>query len=382
VGIRVISADGRTMKERVATPDVHPNLLGWDAGGQRVLFQDYRGTATRLRALDVATGAVLDLSAGEEVLELVQLSSGGKFLAFTWQGPHRPPEVFLSPVGRFTPKQVSRLHAKSPMLPLGKVEVIRWQSKDRLEIEGLLTYPVGYRPGRRVPLLVEIHGGPAGVFSRRYLAGPNLYPRAVMAARGYAILQPNPRGSIGYGLKFREANFKDWGGGDYHDVMAGVEHVIKLGVADPERLGVMGWSFGGYLTAWAITQTRRFKAASVGAGVTDLISQAGTTDMPTQRLVYFGAYPWDDPQFYQARSPVLHAKGVTTPTLIQHGELDRRVPIGQGHELYHALRQQGVPVRMLVLPRQGHGPGEPRMLLKVMRTNLEWFEKYLGQGAR
>jgi dipeptidyl aminopeptidase/acylaminoacyl peptidase len=377
VGIRIVSADGKTAKERAATPDGRPTLLGWDAGGRHVLFHEFHRTATRLRTLDVRTGAVADLNTGQEVIDRPQLSRGGKLLAFLLQGPQRPPEAFVSPADRFAPVQVSRVHAGLKEWPLGKVEVVRWRSQDGLEIEGLLTYPVGYRPGRRVPLLLAIHGGPAGVFSQRYQASPALYPLAAFAARGYAVLQPNPRGSTGYGLKFRRANFKDWGGGDYRDLMAGVEHVIRLGVADPERLGVMGWSFGGYLAAWAVTQTRRFKAASVGAGVSDLISQAGTTDMPGQRLVYFGAWPWDDPDFYAARSPVLRAKGVTTPTLIQHGEHDPRVPLGQGRELYNALRQQGVPVRMLVLPRQGHAPTEPRLLLRVMQTNLDWFEKYL-----
>jgi dipeptidyl aminopeptidase/acylaminoacyl peptidase len=380
-GIRIVSADGKTTRPRVTTPDRRPNLLGWDRAGERLFFSEFRGTATRIYALNVRTGVVAALNRSNEVMDSVHLNRGGTHLAFALQGSHKAPEVFVTPVDRFAPVQVSRINAHLPALPLGKVEVTRWKGKDGLEIEGLLTYPVGHRPGQRCPLLLVIHGGPAGVFSQRYLASPSVYPLAAFAARGFAVLQPNPRGSTGYGLKFRTANFKDWGGADHQDLMAGVDHVIGRGVADPKRLGVMGWSFGGYMTAWAITQTRRFKAASVGAGVTNLVSQAGTTDVPSQRLAYFGAFPWDDPQFYQARSPVLHAKGVTTPTLIQHGEQDRRVPIGQGHELYNALKQQGAPVRMLVLPRQGHGPTEPRMLLRVMRTNLEWFEKHLRPGA-
>ncbi|MBI3463720.1 MAG: S9 family peptidase, partial [Planctomycetes bacterium] len=151
--------------------------------------------------------------------------------------------------------------------------------------------------------------------------------------------------------------------------------------ADPERLGVMGWSYGGYMTSWTITQTRRFKAASVGAAVTNLVSFTGTADIPGFLPDYLGTQPWESLDLYRGRSAVFNAKGVTTPTLIQHGDADVRVPVSQGYEFYNALKQQGVPVQMLVLPRQPHGPNEPKMLVKVMQTNLEWFDKYLGEKA-
>jgi dipeptidyl aminopeptidase/acylaminoacyl peptidase len=216
-----------------------------------------------------------------------------------------------------------------------------------------------------------------GVYSESFIANPQIYPVAAFAAHGVAVLRANPRGSSGYGKAFRQANQKDWGGGDYRDLMAGVDHLIERGVADPDRLGVLGWSYGGYMTSWIITQTPRFKAASVGAGVTNLLSFTGTTDIPGFIPDYFGAQPWEDLDTYRAHSAMFHVRGVTTPTLIQHPEADVRVPISQGCELYNALRQQGVPVRMLVLPRQPHGPTEPKMLLKVMQTNLEWFDRYL-----
>ena len=159
--------------------------------------------------------------------------------------------------------------------------------------------------------------------------------------------------------------------------MAGVDRVIEMGVADPDRMGVMGWSYGGYMTSWTITQTKRFKAASVGAAVTNLVSFTGTADIPGFLPDYFGGQPWEDLKLYAARSPVLQAKGVSTPTLVQHGEADVRVPVSQGYEFYNAVKQQGVPAEMLVLPRQPHGPTEPRMIQKIMQTNLDWFEKYL-----
>ncbi len=222
-----------------------------------------------------------------------------------------------------------------------------------------------------------MHGGPTGVFTEACTATASIYPIAAFAAKGIAVLRPNPRGSSGYGRDFRFANLADWGGKDYQDLMLGVDKVIAMGVADPDRLGVMGWSYGGFMTSWIITQTKRFKAASVGAAVTNLVSFNGTTDIPGFVPDYFGGQSWDRPQAYLDHSPIFHVKGVSTPTLIQHCEGDLRVPISQGYEFYNALKQQGVPVRMLVLPRQTHGPTEPRALLKVMETNLDWFAQGL-----
>ena len=217
---------------------------------------------------------------------------------------------------------------------------LRWKGSDGLEIEGLLTYPVGYEKGRRVPMLVIVHGGPAGVYTRAFVGMPNPYPITAFAERGYAVLRVNPRGSSGYGRKFRYANYRDWGGGDYRDIMTGVDHAIGMGVADPDRLGIMGWSYGGYMTSWVITQTKRFKAASVGAGVTNLMSFTGTADIPGFVPDYFGGEYWDVFDRWRARSAMFNVKGVTTPTLIQHGEQDLRVPISQGYELYNALMRQ------------------------------------------
>ena len=176
--------------------------------------------------------------------------------------------------------QVSQVNAELPKAPLGKTDGNSLEEPDGLEVEGLLTYPVGYSQGQRVPLLVVIHGGPAGVFTQTFLAGGrSVYPLATFTSKGFAILRVDPRGSSGYGHKFRFANIKDWGGGDYKDIMSGVDRVIEMGVADPSRLGVMGWSYGGFMTSWVITQTHRFKAASVGAAVTNLMSFIGTADI-------------------------------------------------------------------------------------------------------
>jgi dipeptidyl aminopeptidase/acylaminoacyl peptidase len=185
------------------------------------------------------------------------------------------------------------------------------------------------------------------------------------------------RGSSGYGRAFRYANYGDWGGGDYQDIMSGVDAMIDRGIVDPDRLGVMGWSYGGYMTSWVITQTDRFRAASVGAGLPNLMSFAGTADVPGFIPDYFGGEYWDVLDKWQARSAMFNIKGVTTPTLIQHGERDDRVPISQAYELYNALGRQGVETKMVVYPRQPHGIREPKLQLDAMQRNVEWFNRWV-----
>jgi dipeptidyl aminopeptidase/acylaminoacyl peptidase len=376
--ISVMPAEGGTPRALAASFDVQPNLIGWSADGKRVYFSEGRGTGTGLYAVDLAANKIAEMNLKHEAIGGVDLNASHTMLGFTLQSPDAPPEAFVSSVERFAPAQVSRANADLPKVPLGKTEVISWKSTDGREIEGLLTYPVGYTPGKRVPLILNVHGGPAGVFTQNFIGTRGAYPLAAFASRGYAILRANPRGSSGYGVDFRRANIKDWGGADYQDLMTGVDRVIQMGVADPERLGVMGWSYGGYMTTWIVTQTHRFKAASAGAPVTNLMSFTGTADIPGFIPDYFGGQPWEALDAYRTHSAMFNVKGVTTPTMIQHGDADERVPISQGYEFYNALKAQGVPVRMLVLPRQPHGPTEPKMILKVMQTNLEWFDKWLG----
>lgn len=376
--IAIIPANGGTPRLLAETFDAQPGVIDWSANGKRIYFVETKGTLTRIAAIDVASGAVTEVNNGNEVVGSVALNGSRNTLGFTLQSSEKPPEAFVSGLSNFAPVQVSRLNADIPKFPVGKTEVVKWKSADGLDVEGLLTYPVDYKAGTKVPLLLVVHGGPAGVFTQSFVAANRgAYPVASFSSRGFAVLRVNPRGSSGYGQKFRYANIKDWGGGDYQDLMTGVDRVIAMGVADPERLGVMGWSYGGFMTSWVITQTHRFKAASVGAAVTNLMSFIGTADIPSFIPDYFGGQPWENLEIYRTHSAMFNAKGVKTPTLIQHGEADDRVPISQGYEFYNALKVQNVPVRMIVLPRMPHGPNEPKMVLKGKQTNLEWFEKYL-----
>ncbi|MET0621507.1 MAG: S9 family peptidase [Pyrinomonadaceae bacterium] len=376
--IQIFPAGGGAPRALSASYDGQPGIAGWSADGRRIYFSEAKGTGTQIYAADVAAGRVEELKTTPAVYGSISLNSSGTTFGFLRQTAEAPAEAFVASVTDFAPVQVSRANADLKMPPLGKTEVVRWKSTDGREIEGLLTYPVGHGAGKRVPLILNVHGGPAGVFQQTFIGGRGVYPLASFASRGYAVLRPNPRGSSGYGTEFRRANVKDWGGADYQDLMTGVDKVIEMGVADPERLGVMGWSYGGFMTSWIVTQTRRFKAASAGAPVTNLMSFTGTADIPSFVPDYFGGQFWEAAELYQKHSPMFQVRGVTTPTMIQHGDADIRVPISQGYEFYSALKAQGVPTRMLVLPRQPHGPTEPRMQLAAMQANLDWFDKYLG----
>ena len=374
--IAVVSRDGGTPRVLAPTHDERPDLLGWSADGRRVIFTETRGITNRVSAAPVDGGAIVDLTPADTMVDQPALDASRTRLGFASQAPDRAPEAWVSKLAPFAPVRVSRAQ-ELPAAALPRTEVATWTSPDGQPIEGLLTYPAGYAPGARVPLLVVIHGGPAGVFVRSFTGGVSPYPVAIFASRGYAVLRCNVRGSSGYGRAFRQANQKDWGGGDYQDILSGVDALVAKGLADPDRLGVMGWSYGGYMTSWIITQTQRFKAASVGAGVTNLMSFAGTADIPSFIPDYFGGEFWDDLEPWRKRSAMFHVKGAKTPTLIQHGEADLRVPVSQGYELYNALKRLGVPTRMVVYPRQPHGIQEPRLQLDAMNRNLEWFDRWV-----
>jgi len=361
----------------------YSELIGWSADSKSLFYTEMLGTRTGIGRMNLdGSAALLSLRSDKHggVFTGIHLNATRTHFGFSWETLDNPPEACISPVDRFEPVAISKVNAGLPKLSRGQTEVVRWKSKDGLEIEGLLTYPTPYEMGKRYPLLLNVHGGPMGVFTESYVGSPGLYPIATFSARGYAVLRANPRGSSGYGKKFRHANYGDWGGGDYQDLMAGVDHVIKMGVADGDRLGIMGWSYGGFMTSWTITQTQRFKAASVGAGVTNLMSFTGTADIPSFLPDYFGGEFWDKFDTYRAHSAMFHIKGVKTPTLIQHGERDERVPLSQGLELYNALKRQGCTTKMVIYPRTPHGIEEPRLLVDCMERNLDWFDRYVGKA--
>ena len=287
------------------------------------------------------------------------------------------PELYKFDIQEALYTKLTSINDDLPKPAMSKSEIINWKSFDGKEIEGILHYPLNFVEGKKYPLLLLTHGGPAGVFMRTFTAGAGIYPIQAFTAKGFAILCPNPRGSTAYGKEFRFANYRDLGGGDYEDVIAGVDKVIEMGVADPERMGAMGWSYGGYMTSVIITKTNRFKAAAAGAAPTNTISYIGVTDIRGFYPSYLGAEFWEDPKTYRDKSPVHNVGNCTTPTLFIHGENDIRVPTNQGRQLHQFLKRKGIDTRMVILPRTPHGPREPKLTLEVARLQIEWFEKYL-----
>ena len=372
--------DGKSWRLK-ATPDENGGLIGWTSDGKNVLWSEANKTLNSVYLLSVDGKSITEWTKGsKDLLGAVAINSTGSHIAFTLQNPSKFPEAYISSLSAFSPAKVTNINAAYATKALPKTEVVKWKGADGKEIEGLLTYPINYKAGQKVPFILNVHGGPAGVFSQACVAGnQGAYPIAAFAEAGYAVLRPNPRGSTGYGTEFRMANREDWGGKDYQDLMAGVDHVIKMGVADESKMGVMGWSYGGFMSSWIVGHTDRFKVASIGAPVVDLSHQNLTDDIEGFLPSYFKSNPWDDWSKYDAHSPLRFIQNVKTPVMLQHGEADLRVPFSNSVMFYNALRRRNVPVRLLALPRQPHGPQEPRMVLKTMQTNLEWFDKYIGE---
>ncbi|MFN0051563.1 MAG: prolyl oligopeptidase family serine peptidase, partial [Planctomycetales bacterium] len=378
--VQLLTPAGEVVRLLAETQDMKPSLVGWSQDGRSILVSETHRTLQRLSALPIDGSGPIDLSPADRMILQPALNVHRTHVAFVSEAADRPLEVFVSRSDGAEPRQVSHVQ-ELPALPIGKTEVITWNSTDGRPIEGLLTYPTDYSAGVRVPLLVIVHGGPTGVFTQTCIVGRGPYPIAVFASRGYAVLRCNVRGSSGYGKEFRFANYQDWGGGDYRDIMSGVDALIERRIADADRLGVMGWSYGGYMASWIITQTKRFKAASVGAGVTNLMSFTGTADIADFIPNYMGGEFWDEFERWRRHSAMFQIKGASTPTLIQHGDKDLRVPISQGYELHNALKRQGVPVKMVVYPRQPHSITEPKLQLDAAQRNVEWFDQWLGAAG-
>jgi dipeptidyl aminopeptidase/acylaminoacyl peptidase len=373
--IAVIPAGGGAPRILTESFDESPGLLDWSPDG--IYFQSLQKTSSQLFRLKPATGAIEQVS-GLAGFGSSQFSFTADFkqVSFIGAGANDYSEVYVSALAPFQPKKLTAMRDQLRDFRLATREVIQWKSTDGTQIEGVLIKPAGFDPSKKYPLLVVIHGGPTGVDSP-VVRADRYYPIEMFAAKGALILRPNYRGSAGYGEKFRSLNVRNLGVGDYWDVISGVDHLIAQGIVDRDRVGAMGWSQGGYISAFITCSSDRFKAVSVGAGISDWMTYYVNTDIHPFTRQYLKATPWDDAGIYQKTSPISYVKNAKTPTLIQHGELDKRVPIPNAYELRQALEDRGVPVKMVVYKGFGHGIDKPKQQRAVMEHNYEWFSRWI-----
>ena len=366
---------------RLVMPDFPYEVIeaAWAADGRRVFLLANMGVHSQILEVDLKRATYRQVTRGDHSLGNWVFDVEQRRHLFTL-GTARSPGDFWVMDDSGDPRQITHHYdylEEEFLLP--RQEKIEWKGEDGVRVEGLLLYPIDYQPGRRYPLVVQTHGGPRA--SDRFSLGghPGRY-NPVLAAYGYAVLRPNYRGSTGYGNAFLRDMVGHYFNQAHRDVMTGVDHIIKMGVADPERLVKMGWSAGGHMTNKIITFTDRFKAASSGAGAVNWISMYGQSDVRIYRTPWFGGTPWekDAPiQNYWENSPLKDIWKVKTPTLVLVGENDARVPASQSMELYRALKSNGVPTRLYIAPRQGHGWRELRHRLFKVNVELEWFARHV-----
>jgi dipeptidyl aminopeptidase/acylaminoacyl peptidase len=370
----VVSANGGTPKQLTGKFDLSVGTPVWSRDGRAIYFSTNVLEAIEVFSADVATGTVNQVSHEGASTTITEISANGKIIVGTMSLRRGPTEIYESDLSFSKWGLLSLQNRWLEDYVLADTEVVKWKSKDGAEIEGLLTKPAGYEAGKRVPLLLNPHGGPTGASINNFNGTVQ-----VLAANGFAVLQPNFRGSTGKGLAFAQANKNTWGKGDYEDCMSGVDTMIANGLADPDRLGAFGWSYGGYMTFWILTQTDRFKAVSPGAGLTNIYSMYSQTDIHRYlHWFYTDKAPWEAQDLYWDRSPMKYVNNVKTPTMIMHGQVDTRVPIAQAQEFYQALVERKVPVEFVVYPRENHGFTEPRHQMDRVRRYVRFFAKYLN----
>ncbi|HKW00454.1 MAG TPA: S9 family peptidase [Vicinamibacterales bacterium] len=375
--LATIPAAGGTIEPLSTAFDEDPSLIAWK--GSDLYFSASQKTSASLFRLNTATKAVTAVAPkGMQIGQAFSLSAAGDAIAFIGSGPKQFPDVYTTDGA--TLKKLTSLGDQTARWAQPSREVISWKSQDGATIEGVLHKPADFQAGRRYPLLAVIHGGPTGISLPVPFASTSIYPIDVWLGRGVLVLEPNYRGSAGYGEKFRALNVRNLGVGDAWDVLSGIDALVAQGLVDTNRVGAMGWSQGGYISAYLTTHdSARFKTISVGAGISDWMTYYVSTDITPFTRQYLKATPWDDPEIYAKTSPMTYIKGAKTPTLIQHGAADQRVPPPNAFELYRGLEDQHVPTELIIyrgFEGVGHGPSKPKSSRAVMTHNLEWFDKY------
>ncbi len=371
-----INTDGSENTELAM--DLDEEISGGEWTGSGIYALAFKKSLRKIIRVNPNSGQTEMIMAGPERIFDLSFSKNGERMAFTAVNDDDLTEVYVSPAP-FTGKQTRKISTMSDQIAnwaTSDSEMIQWESEDGTVIEGVLHKPKDYDPSRKYPLLVVIHGGPTGI-SVPSPVPSYVYPMVQWLNKGALILQPNYRGSAGYGEKFRSLNVRNLGVGDAWDVLSGVAHLENEGLVDSERIGVMGWSQGGYISAFLTTTSDKFKAVSVGAGISNWMTYYVNTDIHPFTRQYLEGTPWNDQDIYEKTSPMTYINNATTPTLIQHGEYDRRVPVPNAYELYQGLQDVGVETKLIIYKGFGHGITKPKERLAATWHNWQWFGKYV-----
>jgi dipeptidyl aminopeptidase/acylaminoacyl peptidase len=369
--IYAVNAAGGPARDLTPDRKASPSFIQPLADG-RLLFTETVDGSTAICLLDTATSVAETLWRGDESLrageDALSIASDGRTAAAIRSSWTAPPEVWAGKIGEWTQRTQANLALKPDW---GRAEKIHWPSGNA-EVEGWLLFPANYSAAKRYPMVVSVHGGPAAANKPHW---PGWFDMSHLSAAGYFVLFPNPRGSYGAGETFTQGNVKDFGYGDLRDIDSGVDQVLQSYPVDSKRIGIAGWSYGGYMTMWTITQTTRYRAAVAGAGIADWQSYYGENLIDQWMIPYFGASVYDDPGVYAKSSPITFIKNVKTPTLILVGDSDAECPAPQSYEFWHALKTLGVKTEFVVYPNEGHRFHKPEDQRDVMRRAMNWFNQ-------
>jgi dipeptidyl aminopeptidase/acylaminoacyl peptidase len=373
--IAMVPAAGGTPQVLTKAFDEDANITGWGPDG--IYFGALQRTYSHLFLLNPQTMNISRVTSPDALhANAFSFSKDFKRMALVMAPDNRMPEIATSFVAPFAPAALTLMNDQLKPFLATERDLVEWKSGDGTPIEGVLTTPAHFDASKKYPLLVVIHGGPTGV-STTVVRPDRYYPIEEFVAKGAILLEPNYRGSAGYGSRFRALNVRNLGVGDYADVISGVDSLIAKGFVDPKRVGAMGWSEGGYISAFITASSDRFAAVSVGAGISDWLTYYVNTDITPFTRQYLLATPWQDPAIYAKTSPITYILQAKTPTLIQQGSMDARVPVPDSFELHQALVDLGVPVKFVLYTGFGHPITKPKQQRAVMQENYNWFSHYI-----
>lgn len=376
--IFTVPATGGEARNLTPGMNASASWLTWLPSSNQILFTEIVDGTSGVATVDPGGSKITTLWTGPEAIRTgsfesdISVSGDGKSAAVIRSSFQSPPEGWAGPIGEW--KQVTHINPNlSPSW--GRALSLHW-TNDGMPIQGWLIFPRDYDSSRRYPMIVVVHGGPGGAVLSHW-PGPFDLLGAPISSQGYFVLEANPRGSFGRGEAFTQANVKDFGYGDFRDILAGVDEVVKTLPVDSNRIGITGWSYGGFMTMWAVTQTQRFRAAVAGAGLSNWQSYYGENDIDRWMIPFFGASVYDDPAVYAKSSPITFIKSVKTPTLILVGDSDGECPPPQSYEFWHALKTLGVETQLVIYPKEGHLIAQPEHRRDIVERAVAWFDQHL-----